>query len=68
MPNAHPVAVRIPPAEREPLDRLAVALGCTRSLIVRAAVAEITAADLGSIRERVAALPTMRAATRGTTT
>jgi len=58
------IALRIPRSEREDLERLAVALGCSRSALIRAAVADLALRDLRSIRECVEALPTTREAFR----
>ncbi|MEJ7787204.1 MAG: hypothetical protein WKF96_20580 [Solirubrobacteraceae bacterium] len=54
------ISMRLPAVEREQLDRLATALGCSRTLLLRAAFSELTAADLSTVRQRLTAMPTGR--------
>jgi len=63
--KSDPIGVRLPNEERDAADRLAVTLGVSRSVLVRAALAELVVrTDLDQIRERVATLPDGRRARR----
>lgn len=59
MAKTEGIGLRLPRNERNDLERLVVALGVTRSVLIRAAVADLAVRDLASIRERVEALPTL---------